>query len=503
VVLFVVYLLLIFFLVSRHSFFKDEFISRNQLYFLLAAKVAGIFIFYFLYQHYYGGITRSDAGKFHHDAVVLKHYALSDPMGYLRAMSGLQDDSYGSAEYLKCFRYTQNWSEGKDAGFFFSSNRFIIRLHSLFDFIAGGSYFVHALFSCFLGFTGILLLYRSLRHLFVRRHFVVLVAFCFWPSLYIYTAAPMKEAVAVFLIGVLFFTLRNITDKGLNIQRMFTVGLLLIAALFIKPFILLPVVVFYVLALIVEKRGRKSGAVVYAGAFTVLLVVIISLCGLVTGRSFGETLNRQRKTFLISAQGGIYLSSDTRVIRMALDTNLITRSLVCDSCYTLRKHAAYSFWDDNRPGDSLYCKDNTDTLTVYVLEDIATAGRSNISPAAYGTTTTGHLLASFYYGVMFPLFVNATGALQLLASVENLIIICCLVITLWHIIRTRGSQHMPLFFLLTFLTLTFMIAYTSPNSGAIFRYRGPVALLILAAAAQGLTGPGKKGEGPNSSYISN
>jgi len=72
--------------------------------------------------------------------------------------------------------------------------------------------------------------------------------------------------------------------------------------------------------------------------------------------------------------------------------------------------------------------------------------------------------------------------LQLLASFENVMIAVCLLIIFAGLIKNRRNLFLPFVFLFFCISLCLLIGLTSPNSGAIFRYRSPAVIYLLFAA---------------------
>jgi signal transduction histidine kinase len=80
------------------------------------------------------------------------------------------------------------------------------------------------------------------------------------------------------------------------------------------------------------------------------------------------------------------------------------------------------------------------------------------------------------------MFLNAHSALQVLASVENLVLALALLYILIQVFVSKKERFPVLVFLFFAFSLCLLFGLSTPNSGAILRYRAPAVLFILLAA---------------------
>ena len=166
----VIYLIIVLYFIRTNAFFgvfRDNSLNHKTISILFLLKALAIPAMYLLYWYLYGGIESFDAGVFYHDSAELNQFAKKHPFEYIKAMLGLQNDESGSFFFEHYIKNTFNWDNGRNTRFFYNDNRVVIRLHSIVHFFAFQSYFVHALFSCFLSFIGIFCLYRSFKILLI------------------------------------------------------------------------------------------------------------------------------------------------------------------------------------------------------------------------------------------------------------------------------------------------------------------------------------------------
>lgn len=482
---YILYLVLYLFLIYKTGVFglagKDP-LSPRVFSIVFFYKALAVPVFYLVYKKAYGGVEGFDAGKFYHDAAVISDYASSDLSGYLKLLFGLQDELPGSALYDHCLINTYNWDNGNLPDFFYNDNRIVIRLHSLFHFIAFNSYFVHALFNCLLGFTGIIALYKSLRGWFEGKEIWLLLILCFFPTLWFYSGAVLKEGIALFVMGNTAWQLKKLSLRQSTFPGLVFLTALLTFSVLLKPYLLIPSVISFFLLFFIQQLPFKQKTILFFSSLLVLLVLVNGLTLLVKQKSLITIASDHQRLFADAAMGGIFLLDDTKFVRLEYDYKLVKKTEGKDSTYHIRSGVPFVYWEHSHQQDTLYTKYNTDTITAYKLVyDVPHSG-SNIRHVNYG----GNLLTAagsyFYYSLFFPFFANAKGVLQWMASLENFAILISLILILWGLIRNKQPALPVVVWLSLALGLCLLIGATTPNSGAIFRYRSPVVVFILMSA---------------------
>lgn len=212
-----------------------------------------------------------------------------------------------------------------------------------------------------------------------------------------------------------------------------------------------------------------------------LLTLLVNVSSLLfKKRSLLEAAATHQRRFAGVSKGGVFLSNEKKFIRLNYDTSQIKRVTKDTNKYTIRKDVSYMYWQPGYPNDTLYSSHNEDTTTDYQLVYTIKPGKSNVSlPVSNPVITIG---ACFYYTLFYPMFFNANGFLQLVASVENLLVLLALLIIFTGLITHKKDRYLPAGFLIFALALCLLIGFSAPNSGAIFRYRSPAMLFLLLAA---------------------
>ncbi len=461
--------------------FNDNVVSRRKYSFLFLGKIAAVPVFLFVYDRFYGGIDQFDAGKFHHDVLAISDLAKKDLNFFLRFMFGLQDDAAGCYDYENAFKNTFNWPNGKVKDYLYNDNRVLIRIHVLLNFIAFDSYPVHALLSCFLSFVGINFLYKAFKTWFIGKEFQVLLVVCFFPALWLYTGALLKEGITIFFLGCSVFWLKQLIEGVAGLAGVLWLLFLIFISLLLKPYLLLFTSICFVLYFIIQrshKINRKlfSFLLVFVG-----LILLINLASvLLKKRTLLEAAMQHQQRFIGVSKGGIFLEDTTKFIRLKNDTGFVKRVTGKNNLFTINKNVPYMYWRTFKPNDTLYCASNTDTLSRYELVYIIPESHSNVT--VYSSNVFLMLAASSYYTLFYPLFFNAVNLLQVLASCENLLVIAACLFVILGLLQNRKERFLPLVFVFIAISLCILVGLTAPNSGAIFRYRAPALIFLLLAA---------------------
>jgi hypothetical protein len=484
VIAFIVYAIIFLFLIYRNSFFglfRSEHLSNKLLALTFLLKIPSVFVFYYLFKILYGGIDDLDAGKFFHDAKVMNDLAFLDFGEYLKMLFGFQDDTEGSFFFKTCIDTTHNWDNGQVKDFLYNDNRTIIRLHSLIHFIAFNSYFVHALFSCFISFTGIFFIFKTFRTLFAGKEIWFFLCILFFPTLWLYTGALLKEAPTVLLFGLTIFHLKAlILDK--KYRSFLILTFLLFLTLFLKPYFTFYGAVFFALFFMLLRLSTKRKILVFV---TVLIAIALSanvISITIKNRSFVQAALKKEMEFQDLSTGGIFLLDSVKFVRLPFDSSLIKEVPGKKKTYTIKKDAPFTYWEHSHQQDTLYITANTDTIQKYSLVYVLPKAGSAINVIGHSTNPLEIAVRSLYYTTAYPLFINARGIMQYYASLENVLLITCNLFVLIQIMKKRSDKFVPFSFLIFSLSLFIVIGITTPNSGAIMRYRAPAAIFIILAA---------------------
>ena len=481
----ILYLLLFLLLIYKTNFFglfADDKITPGVLTLIFFIKSLAIPTFYIVYKNVYGGIEKFDAGIFYNDARAINNLAWINLGEYVKVVLGLQDDSPGSYFYTHGTINTLNWDNGKLKDFFYNDNRIVIRLHSILHFIAFGSYAVHALFTCFISYVGTFYLYKTFKEFFKENEIWLIFILCLFPTLWFYTGAVLKEGLVLFVLGCSIYQIKKITQKKFPIRALPGFVFLLFISLLLKPYLLCFALFCFSLFFFLQHSVKIKYKVICFFMVVAIVVISVNVCFIYfKNRGLKEMALAQQRIFSDASRGGIFLNNAVILVRLNDDTTLVFKKPGSNT-YTIKKNIPYIFWEHNHAGDTLFCRANQDTLAQYDLIYRVKKGGSNIDLAVYSNNNLSLVIPALHYSLFFPLFYNANGPLQAVASFENLLIIISLFILFYGLIVSKKDRLLPLTLIFFALSLCILIGITTPNSGAIFRYRSPVVIFILIAA---------------------
>jgi hypothetical protein len=474
--------LLILYLIYKNAFWgwvTIPYFKNASLALIFFFKGLGVLTFYAIYQYYYGDIFNFDSGLFFKESKLLNNMAFDNFGAYLKTLFGFQDNYHDNYIYENLIKPTRNWQDGRIDKFFFNDNRTVIRVNSVLHFLAFDNYLILALYNCLISYLGVILLFKSFEVYLTKYKKLFFISMCFMPSLWLHSAAVLKEPLTLFLVGALVFLIYQMIVLKLNRKiRIVFLTLGLFIAFYLKPFIVYPVVftsaLFFWLSIRPNYRYKLVFCVIsYTLAFgTINLITYLS-----RNKSAIEIALNKQKVFLDAATGGIFLLDNTKFVRLNYDTTLIKQVRDKVNHYTINYNVPYIYWEHSHQQDTLYCGANTDTNKVYSLVYKISKSQSNL---VYPKDSWSNVGISFYYAIAFPLFYNAKGTFMWLVSMENFMVLCLLLITFWFLVRARFNAHLFLILLLV-LSLLFLIGITTGNVGAINRYRSLILPFISFA----------------------
>ncbi|MBA3681800.1 MAG: hypothetical protein H0W73_11655 [Bacteroidetes bacterium] len=431
----------------------------------------------------YGGIEKFDAGKFYTDAATINSYAYTEPFGYLKLLFGLQDESPGTNLYDNFITHTTQWDNGRLKDYLYNDNRVVIRVYSLLHFIAFNSYYVHALISCFLSFISITFLYRSIKDFFVGKELFVLLILCFLPALWFYTGALLKEGLVLFILGSTLYLFKQYFLRDRKWYYFILIPVLFFASLLLKPYILLFAFCLFGVFFRLYYSKKIQRKTLYFLSFLILIVSILNLISIgFKHKSLLSAAIKHQRMFADASKGGIFLLDRSKFVRLEFDSSLVKKVNNNDSIFTIKKDVPYIYWEHWHQQDTLFTTANTDITTQYKLVYQLPKSGSNITVdlSKENVVVAGGMY--LYYSLFYPFFFNSKSLLQHLASLENLLILISIIIFFFGLIQNKKDNFPAITFMIFALLLCLLIGLTTPNSGAIFRYRSPAVIFILLAA---------------------
>lgn len=254
--LFVVYLVLFAWLVTKVKFFRRSDLSQSQLVILFLLKVmAGIF--YGWIGIYYSSLAQMwDTWGYHTNSIAEYNLLFSNPYEYF---TNLFKDPYGDG-VSKFFETTDSyWSDLK--------GNFFIKILSVFNILSFGNYFINIIFYSFITLFGPIALYRVMSDVFPGKKLAVLLAAFLIPSFLYWTSGIHKEGLIFTGISLIIYSIYfGSKEKKFGMKRAVSLitGLLLILAL--RNFIII-IIIPAIIAWLLAIRWPKYGLVIFASIY--------------------------------------------------------------------------------------------------------------------------------------------------------------------------------------------------------------------------------------------
>jgi hypothetical protein len=254
--LFVAYLVVFAWLVTRVKFFNSTGLTKPQLIIIFLLKVmAGIF--YGWIGVYYGGLAQmQDTWSFHTESLKEYHLLYTNPGDYF---TNLFHDPYGDG--------MMRFFESRDSYWNDLKGNVLVKLFSVFNIFSFGYYYVNVIFYSFLTLFGAVAVFKVMDDVFPGRKMIILLATFLVPSFLYWSSGLHKEGLVFtgisFVIYSLYFGTR---ENKFTIRRILLLlsGLLLLLVL--RNFILV-IIIPAILAWLLAFRFSKWRIAVFIGVY--------------------------------------------------------------------------------------------------------------------------------------------------------------------------------------------------------------------------------------------
>ncbi len=263
--LFVAFLVLFAWLVTKVKFFRRTGLSQPQLIIIFLLKVmAGIF--YGWIGLYYGGLAQmQDTWSYHLNSIQEYHLLSSDPQEYF---TNLFRDPYDGG-VSKFFGTTDSyWNDLK--------GNLFIKVLSVFNIFSLGHYYVNVIFYAFITLFGAIAIYRVMMDVFPGRKMAILAATFLVPSFLYWTSGIHKEGLIFTGISLIVYCIYFGTkERKLGYKRVLCLaaGLLLILAL--RNFLVV-ILVPAIIAWLIAFRWPKYGLAIFSSLYLLFCVLFFT-----------------------------------------------------------------------------------------------------------------------------------------------------------------------------------------------------------------------------------
>ena len=290
--LFVVYLVLFAWLVTKVKFFTSTGLSQPQLIIILLVKImAGIF--YGWIGLYYGGLAQmQDTWGFHSSSIEEYHLLFNNPHDYF---TNLFKDPYESG-VSKFFDSTDSyWNDLK--------GNLFIKILSVFNILSFGHYYVNVIFYSFLTLFGTIAIYKVMTDIFPGKKITILLATFLVPSFLYWTSGIHKEGLIFTGISLVTYCIYfGIKEKRLGFTRIsgLIIGFLLLLSL--RNFLII-IILPAILAWLLANRWPKYGLAIFVSLYLLFGVLFFTVRYINPRLDFPQAVVNKQQEF-IQLKGG-------------------------------------------------------------------------------------------------------------------------------------------------------------------------------------------------------
>ena len=253
-ILFIVYLLIFCWLITKVSFVKNSGLSNKYVLILFSAKIfAGLAIGWISYHIYKNGNDYWDVNREGWNEYQLLWV---NPHEYF---TNIFKSNYGE-HYGGLFDSFQSfWNDLR--------NNIIIKLLSIFDFFSRGNYYINSLFFNFFGFLGHVAFYRIFIQVFKKQQVAVIICCFLLPSMLYFTSGVQKDGIVFTTLGFLFYVVFNgLQKKHFNKKYLSIIISAFIVLFLIRSYVLinlLPALVIWIMVVKFKWPALKSFLIGY------------------------------------------------------------------------------------------------------------------------------------------------------------------------------------------------------------------------------------------------
>ncbi len=289
--LFIGYLLLFSWLITKSRFFKASGLSAPWLTGIFLAKVAcGVFYGY-LFKPFGDS---ADTWEIYNESLRLYHIILQNPSGIgdviSKQFNGPQSvwNVFGTHESF--------WNYLKDT--------LLVDIEVVFNFFSLGNYYINVVMYAYLSFGGYIAFYRGLLLLYPGSRISSLIAVFFIPSAFFWTSGMYKDGVLFMLFGYIIYqvavwaTADPVVQKRTLLTRLFKILVFIILLFALRNYIVL-ILLPCLLAWWLSFRKPSASSWYFTGILTFCVAAFFIIPYLIPAIDMPDALANRRAEFLM------------------------------------------------------------------------------------------------------------------------------------------------------------------------------------------------------------
>jgi len=285
--LFIVYLVLFAWLVTRVKFFALSGLTKPQLIIIFLLKVmAGIF--YGWIGVYYGGLAQMwDTWRFHVESLQEYQLLQTNPQEFF---TNLFRDPYQGG-FSKFFETTDSyWNDLK--------GNIFIKILSIFNILSLGHYYVNVIFYSFITLFGSIAIFRVMNDVFPGKKLTILLATFLVPSFLYWTSGIHKEGLIFTGIALVIYSIYfGNKEKKYSFQKIAIAitGLFLILTL--RNFLFV-IIIPAILTWIIANRWPQKGLIIFSSLYVIFSIVFFTARYISPSLDFPQAVVNKQQEFI-------------------------------------------------------------------------------------------------------------------------------------------------------------------------------------------------------------
>ena len=298
-VLLILYILLFFWILKKWKFFSDSGITTTQLWVLFSIKLVIGFGLTWIYTAYYTNRLEADIFKYFDDSKVMYNALYSNPVDFFKMLFGYGNDNehFFNSYYVEM----NNWARVYESSTY-NDSRTIIRCNAIIRLFSMGNFHIHTLFFTALSMIGFTSIFRSFKDFFSNKQGALLIVVFLIPSVMFWSSGALKESILIFGMGILIYSLKQLTTQKINIKLLTLFILSFILLFFIKFYVLLALLPCLISYFISVKFQMKHPFIIYSSIVLVFGVLAFNSKEIPPHFDFVETLITKQKNFIRLAE---------------------------------------------------------------------------------------------------------------------------------------------------------------------------------------------------------
>ncbi|MBS1511400.1 MAG: hypothetical protein JST86_11205 [Bacteroidetes bacterium] len=296
--LFIVYLVLLSWCITRVGFVKNAGLSPKVVIILFLIKIIAGLAIGWLSLHVYG--SGNDYWDVNRDGWSEYQLLWKDPHEY---MVNLFRSEYPKG-YGGLFDSFQSfWNDLR--------NNIIIKMISLFDFFSRGNYYVNSLFFNFIGFLGHIAFYRIFIQIYPKQKTAVIVGCFLLPSTMYFVSGVQKDGIVFTTLGLMLYAVfQSLKKKRFSPKRLLIIFTGCVILFLIRSYVLINLLPALMLWIIIATYQLPAWRTFIAG-YLVYFTLFFGISSIIPAVNPPETVTNKQAAFFTLPKAATGIALDT------------------------------------------------------------------------------------------------------------------------------------------------------------------------------------------------